>query len=154
MREFLANVVLIITATALFYGAMTDLREFKIRNELIVVLACLYGIYVFVTGEWVFAYWNIGFAFMMFAVMMFFYAQNMLGGGDLKILTVAFLWTGIRYALPFSLFLLVFATGHVLLAKRFSWIKVRRVEGRARIPFAPAVAAALIGVFVLRWSGL
>ena len=39
----------------------------------------------------------------MFFVMMFFYAQNWLGGGDVKILTVAFLWVGIRYALPFLL---------------------------------------------------
>ena len=153
LQEFFANVVLIVTATTLFYAALTDLREFKIRNELIVILACLYGIYAFVTGQWVTAPWNIGLALFMFAVMMYFYAQNMLGGGDVKILTVAFLWTGVRYALPFSLILLVFGVGHVLLAQRFSWVNVRRVEGRARIPFAPAVAAGLIGVFILRWCG-
>ena len=153
VREFFANVVLIATATALFYAAMTDLREFKIRNELIVALACLYGIFAFITGQWVYAYWNVGLALFMFAVMMYFYAQNMLGGGDVKILTVAFLWTGVRYALPFTIFLLIFAVGHVVMAKRFTWVSVRRVDGHARIPFAPAVAAGLIGVFILRWSG-
>ena len=153
LQVFLANVVLIVTATTLFYAAMTDLREFKIRNELIVILACLYGIYAFVTGQWVYAYWNIALALFMFAVMMFFYSQNMLGGGDVKILAVAFLWTGVRYALPFAILLLIFGAGHVLLAHKFEWVRVRRVEGRIRIPFAPAVAAALIGVFAIRWSG-
>jgi prepilin peptidase CpaA len=153
LQEFFANVVLIVTATTLFYAALTDLREFKIRNEFIVILACLYGIYAFLTGQWVAAHWNIGLALFMFAVMMYFYAHNMLGGGDVKILTVAFLWTGARYALPFSLILLVFGTGHVLLSKKFSWVSVRHTGGRARIPFAPAVAAGLIGVFVLRWNG-
>jgi prepilin peptidase CpaA len=153
LQEFLANVVLVVTATVLFYAAMTDLREFKIRNELIVILACLYGIYAFLTGQWVTAHWNIGLALFMFVVMMYFYAQNMLGGGDVKILTIAFLWTGVSYALPFSLILLVFGVGHVLLSKNFSWVSVRHTEGRARIPFAPAVAAGLIGVFILRWSG-
>ena len=117
MQEFLANVVLVITATTLFYAAMTDLREFKIRNELIVVLACLYGIYAFVTGQWVTAYWNVALALFMFVVLMYFYAQKMVGGGDVKILAVAFLWTGIRYALPFTLLLLVFGYGHVFMAK-------------------------------------
>jgi prepilin peptidase CpaA len=153
LREFLPNIVLIVTATVLFYAAMTDMREFKIRNELVIALACLYGVYAFVTGQWVTAYWNIALAVFMFAVMMYFFAQNMLGGGDVKILTVAFLWTGVRYALPFTVLLLIFGGGHALLAQRFTWFNVRRVEGRARIPFAPAVAASLVGVFVIKWSG-
>lgn len=151
VREFLVNVVLVVTATTLFYAAMTDLREFKIRNNLVVVLACLYGIYAALSGQWVHAHWNIGFAAVMFVVLMVFYSRNWLGGGDVKILTVGFLWVGLYYALPFTLLLLVFAVGHVLLAHRFEWVSVRHVGGHASIPFAPAVAAALIGVFVLKF---
>jgi prepilin peptidase CpaA len=154
LREFLSNVVLVITATTLFYAALTDLREFKIHNALIIALACLFGIYAFLSGQWVNAHWNLALAFVMFAVMLIFYSQNWLGGGDVKILTVAFLWVGIRYAMPFALMLLVFAVIHIVMAEKFKWVGVRHTEGRARIPFAPSVAAALIGVFVLRWSGL
>jgi prepilin peptidase CpaA len=154
VRDFSVNIVLIITATTLFYAAMTDLREFKIRNALIIVLIILYAAYAALSGEWVHAYWNVAFAAVMFAVMMFFYAQNWLGGGDVKILAVGFLWVGLRYALPFSLILLVFAVGHVVMAQRFAWVNIRRIDGHAQIPFAPAVAAALIGVFVLRWNGI
>ena len=154
LREFLTQIVLLITATTLFYMAMTDLREFKIRNPLVVVLACLFGIYAFLSGTWVTAYWNVGFALVMFIVMLFFYSRNWLGGGDVKILTVAFLWVGIRYALPFTLLLMIFAVIHVVLAEKLKWAAVRHTEGRARIPFAPSIAAALIGVFALRWGGL
>ena len=154
MHDFSVNIVLIITATTLFYAAMTDLREFKIRNALVITLAGLYGVYAALSGEWVHAHWNIALAAVMFFVMLFFYGQNWLGGGDVKILTVGFLWVGLRYALPFSLILLVFSVGHIVMAERFAWVNVKRVDGHARIPFAPAVAAGLIGVFMLRWSGI
>jgi Flp pilus assembly protein protease CpaA len=34
--------ILVITAATLFWVALTDLREFKVRNEFVVVLASLY----------------------------------------------------------------------------------------------------------------
>ena len=151
LREFLAQIVLVATATTLFYVAMTDLREFKIRNTLIVTLACLYGIYAFVTGQWLTAYWNIGFAAVMFVVLLVFYSRNWLGGGDVKLLTVAFLWVGLGRALPFTMMMLVFAVIHVVLAEKLKWASVRHTQGRARIPFGPSIAAALIGVFALQW---
>ena len=154
VQQFLANAVLIATAIVLFYAAMTDLREFKIRNNLVLALAGLYGLYAALSGQWVTAHWNVALAVVMFLVLMVFYAQNWLGGGDVKILTVGFLWVGFRHALPFTLFLLIFAVGHVVMAHKFAWVNVRRAEGRTSIPFAPAVAAALIGVFALKLSGI
>jgi type IV leader peptidase family protein len=93
-------------------------------------------------------HWNLAFAFLMFVVLIYFYAQNWLGGGDVKILTVAFLWVGLRCAFPFAVLLLIFSTAHFVAAK-FEWVSVRQIEGRQQIPFAPSVAAALIAVFML-----
>lgn len=152
LQAFLANAVLVVTATVLFYVAVNDLREYKIRNEIVIAIACFYGVYAFVSGEWVRAYWNIGIGLLMFAVLLIFYARGWLGGGDVKILSVGFLWAGDRYALPFSLLLLLFACIHVAAAK-FGLVAVRMVRGRMVLAFAPSVAAALIGVFVLKWSG-
>src|SRR5215475_3934880 len=104
-QQLLSGLVLLVTATTLFYAAWTDLREFKIRNEMVLALTCLYAIYAWVSGTWVTAYWNVGLAFGMFVVCLFFYAKGWLGGGDVKILAVAFLWVGLRYALPFTLLL-------------------------------------------------
>jgi Flp pilus assembly protein protease CpaA len=72
------------------------------------------------------------------------------GGGDVKILTVAFLWTGLAGALPFVILLTFFCGIHALAAK-LGWVKSQIADnGGRRIPFAPSVAAALIGTFVLR----
>src|SRR5499427_7274151 len=116
----LSQLVLVITAAALFYVAVADLKEFKIRNELILVLVGLFVVHASLSGRWVSAHWNLVFAVLMFCVMLYFYSQNLMGGGDVKILTVAFLWIGFGCALPFAVLLAVFAAVHVVAAK-FGW---------------------------------
>src|SRR5947209_14384083 len=74
--------VLVISAATLFYVALTDLREFKIRNELLLVLAGLYVLFAVLSGHWRTMYWNVALAAVMFAIMLYFYAQNLMGGGD------------------------------------------------------------------------
>ena len=113
----LSHVVLVITAGVLFYVALTDFKYFKIRNELILVLAGLFIVHALLSGRWVSAYWNLALAAFMFAVMLYFYAQNLMGGGDVKILTVGFLWIGLDCALVFAVLMAIFATVHVAAAK-------------------------------------
>jgi prepilin peptidase CpaA len=144
----LSHVVLVITAAVLFYVALTDLKHFKIRNELIIVLAGLFVVHALLSGRWVSAHWNLAFAALMFGVMLYFYGQKLMGGGDVKILTVAFLWVGFLCALPLAALLAVFAAVHVVAAK-FGWAEVQQVDGKKRIPLAPSVAAALILCFIL-----
>jgi prepilin peptidase CpaA len=144
----LSHVVLVITAAVLFYVALTDFKEFKIRNELILVLAGLFVVHALLSGRWMSAHWNLAFAALMFGVMLYFYAQNWMGGGDVKILTVGFLWVGFACALPFAVLLAVFAAVHVVAAK-FGWAEVQQVGDKKRIPLAPSVAAALILCFIL-----
>ena len=71
--------------------------------------------------------------------------DRFMGGGDVKILTVAFLWTGIDCASPFVLLLLLFVSLHAVAAK-FEWVESQQdvSDSRRRIPFAPSIAAALI----------
>jgi prepilin peptidase CpaA len=140
--------VLILTAAILFYIALTDLKEFKIRNELIIVLVGLFFVHAVVSGRWVGIYWNVGLALVFFAIMLFYYSQKMMGGGDVKLLTVGFLWVGITYALPFAVLLLVLAIVHAI-AAWLGWAKVQQVGTHKRIPFAPSIAGALIGAFAL-----
>src|SRR6266568_1698193 len=144
----LSHVVLVITAGVLFYAALTDFKYFKIRNELILILAGLFVAHALLSGRWVSAYWNLAFAVLMFCIMLYFYAQNLMGGGDVKILTVAFLWIGLDCALVFAVLMAIFAMLHVAAAK-FGWVKVQQVGKHTRIPFAPSVAGALIVCFML-----
>jgi prepilin peptidase CpaA len=86
----------------------------------------------------------------MFIIMFFIHLHRLMGGGDVKLLSVAFLWVGIGCALPFALLLLLFASVHTIAAK-LGWVDAQRAknDGRMRIPFAPSIAAALVGVFML-----
>jgi prepilin peptidase CpaA len=140
--------VLIVTGALLFYVALTDLRHYKIRNDVILLLAALFFLHAAFSGRWTVLYWNIGFAALLFLIMLYFYARKLMGGGDVKLLTVAFLWVGPFCALAFALFLLVFVVIHVV-AMKLNLVEGQIAEGQARLPFAPSIAAALIGVFMV-----
>jgi prepilin peptidase CpaA len=146
----LANSVLAIAAAVLFYAALTDLKHYQIRNELIGVLGALFFLHAFLSGRWPGILWNAGLALLILAVMLYFYAQNLMGGGDVKLLTVAFLWAGVDCALPFAILLSLFATAHAIVA-RLGWVETAQdgADKRSRIAFAPSVAAALIAIFML-----
>ena len=142
--------VLVITSGLLFTAALTDLREYKIRNELILALVGLFVLYTAVTGRWADLRSDVPFAALMFVILLVFYSRGWLGGGDVKILAVAFLWTGSSGALVFAVLLSFFSGGHTL-AARFGWANSRvTASGRRGIPYAPSVAAALICTFMLR----
>ena len=142
-----SQVVLILTAAMLFYVALTDLKHYKIRNEVILVLAALFFLHAVLSGRWTILHWNLGFAALLFLIMLYFYSMKLMGGGDLKLLTVAFLWVGPFCSLPFALFLLLFAGVHVL-AVKFKLLEGQIANGRTKLAFAPSIAAALISVFM------
>jgi prepilin peptidase CpaA len=144
----LSHGVLLVTAGVLLYVALTDLRHFKIRNEMIMVLVALFTIHACLSGRWVGAHWNLALATFMFAVTLAFYSLGWVGGGDVKILAVGFLWVGVACALLFAVLLSIFAMLH-LAATKIGWARVQQVDNRKRIPFAPSVAAALMVCFIL-----
>ena len=148
--NFLSYAVLVATAAVLFYAALTDLRQFKIPNELVVVLVLLFVVHTAISGRWSETPWNLGFALLIFCVLAVFYGFGWMGGGDIKLLSVALLWTGVHCALLFAVLLLVFTSLYTLAAK-LGWAVAQRdgTDSRMRIAFAPSVAAALVGVFML-----
>ena len=105
----LSQTVLILTGAVLFYAAFTDFRHYKIRNEVILVLVGLFLLYVLILGSWTTLAWNFGFAALAFLFMLYFYSMGLMGGGDLKLLTVALLWVGPFCATPFAILLFFFA---------------------------------------------
>ena len=133
----------------MFYVALTDFKHYKIRNEVILVLAGLFLVYVFISGSWTMLFWNFAFAGLLFLVMLYFYSMKLMGGGDVKLLTVALLWVGPFCAAPFAIFMLFFAGIHTLAAK-LKFVETR-VEGKGKeaIPFAPSISAALVSVFMV-----
>jgi prepilin peptidase CpaA len=147
---YLSQVLLVLAAAALLQIAWTDLRQFRIPNPAIIVLAVLFFLHAAVSGRWVGAHWNVAFAGLMCIPMLVFYARRLMGAGDVKLLTVAFLWVGLDCALPFAILMLVIACFHAV-AVKLGWAQTCAAEydKRRRIAFAPSIAGALIGVFIL-----
>jgi len=147
---FLATAVVLVTVAALFYAAFIDLKHYKISNELILLLIGLFFLYLLVSDRWSAAVWNVGLAAGVFLFLVFPYTRHWMGGGDVKMLTVAFLWTGVECALPFVVLLLVFVCLHTIAAK-FGWMGSQQIDGDScqRIPLAPSIAAALIFTLLL-----
>ena len=145
-----ANIVLVLTAGVLLAAAITDLKRYTISNTYILALVVLFIVYTAITGRWSTLAWNAGMAALLFVVLFFFYSHAWMGGGDVKILTVAFLWIASDCALLFAILLCVFASIHGAAAK-LNWAPSQSTAGdkRARIAFAPSVAAALIGTLLL-----
>src|SRR5215469_1262060 len=94
------------TVAVLFYVALTDLLTFKIRNELIVLLLILYALFSFVTRSRIEVLTDIILSLVIFAVLLWFYTQGVVGGGDVKLVTVACFFVGTHCALLFAVFLL------------------------------------------------
>jgi prepilin peptidase CpaA len=140
--------ILVLTAATLFWVALTDLKEFKVRNEFVAILAGFYFVYAFCSGAWVSMEWNLAFAALMLLGGIYAYSLRQIGGGDLKLLAVAFLWTGPRFAAPFVILLLIF-TGTYYVVARLGFAAAQRTEAGLRIPLAPSLAGALIGALAL-----
>ena len=142
---FWATLVLLVTVAALFYAAFIDLKHYRISNELILLLIALFFLYSLASDRGTALAWNLGLAAGILLFLIYPYTRHWIGGGDVKMLTVAFLWTGMECALLFVILLLLFVSLHVIAAK-FGWVGSQQIDDdrRQRIPFAPSIAAALI----------
>jgi len=140
-----ATSALLATVAALSYAAFIDLKHYRISNELILLLIGLFFLYSLASDRWTASAWHFGLAAGILLFLIYPYARHWMGGGDVKMLAVAFLWTGIECALPFVVLLLLFVSLHTVAAK-FGWVGSQQIDDdrRQRIPFAPSIAAALI----------
>jgi prepilin peptidase CpaA len=136
------------TVAVVFYAALTDFLTFKIRNEVVLLLLILYVLFAIVTRPRLEVMTDVILAIVIFGVLLWFYTQGVVGGGDVKFVVVVCLWVGAHCALLFSILLLALGVLHLLAAK-MGWARTRPMAGRVGIPYAPSVAGALIGTIVL-----
>ena len=144
----LSFLVIGITALTLAWVAVTDLRQFKIRNEpgsgpggtLFRLCARVRPM-----GHDALEFGLRGAGSCRPRLRLF---PEQIGGGDMKLLAVAFLWTGPFWAAPFVVLMVVFIGVHYVAAK-LKWVAVERSALGERIPLAPSVAAGLIATFAL-----
>lgn len=147
MTNYYPYIINICVALILFWMAFTDFTEYKIRNNVLLLLLILFFLQFAASGRWHDIYVNGIFGIVVAAGLFYAYLQQQMGGGDFKLLAISFLWTGPRYAIPFVILLLFFIGIHYAFAK-LGWVEAKSTPAGLKIPLAPAVAGALICVLV------
>ena len=127
-------------------AAWSDFRDYLIPNRISLGLLALYPAYLLSGPEiigWQMACLIAGAVFLLGIV---FFATGLMGGGDVKLMTVCTLWAGPEHALPF-LFLTAFAGGTIsfaaLLRLKYGWIVGFPDSSLAskKVPYGVAIAA-------------
>jgi len=132
----------------LFYVGFTDFQTFKIQNNVVLLFAILYALFAIVARTPSEILSNLVLAAIMFAILLWLYSSGVIGGGDVKFMTVACLWVGLHCALLFSIILFLLIGLHVLAAWT-GWATTKPMAGRLAIPYAPSIAGALIALALL-----
>ncbi len=134
---------IVVTATlmaVLAFCIIDDLYNFKIRNEVIIALAVLFVAKIVAVGQYRDAFWHVGVAALMFVLVLAIYARGLMGGGDAKLLGMAFLWLDHAEWAVFSM-LLAAVTLLYVFAARMRLVPTRGSQ-KTVMPFAPCIAGA------------
>lgn len=146
-----AHFIQLLVGLVLIYIAIEDMLRFKIANESILVLMLLFLVYSLVGGALWPPLWHLLFGAVMFALVLALYSFGLFGGGDAKLLSVAFLWIGMQNATLFCL-LLSLAAGAYLVLQRLFYILPGKTnaKGRSMISYGPCIAAAWITTMAIK----
>lgn len=138
--------LLIALAIALLIAAFTDLRRRQIDNWLNALIALGAPVFWWSSGL---ALWpdvaiQLGVACAAFAVLAGLFALKVMGGGDVKLLTVLALWVP-----PYDflqLLVIMAIAGGVLTVMLVFWHVARRQRDRIAVPYGVAIAFGALWV--------
>ncbi|MFC7048937.1 A24 family peptidase [Emcibacter nanhaiensis] len=110
----------IIFAGLMVWAAISDIRHYRLSNRLCLTVLALYPIHLaaffidYNTFPLALAGWSIVIALVIFGVCLVFFAMNVMGGGDVKLIPVVALWAG--PALVLNYLMIMSLTGGLLAA--------------------------------------
>lgn len=138
---------------ALFAAAMvTDVRQRRIPNEIVLALCALAGLEWLASGDLAGAATAAAAALAALLAGFALFAARIVGAGDAKLLAVAFAWVGVDdlriYLAAFAVLTLALATGS-LLARRARLAVLARPDPAAQamentVPFAVSIGGGAI----------
>lgn len=139
--------LLIALAIALLYAAFTDIRSRTISNKLNLAIAAGAPVFWWASGLslWPDVAAQFGVALVAFVLLAGLFAMKMMGGGDVKLLTVLALWIE-PYTFLQLLMVMALAGGLLTIGMGAMHVMRRRKE-RLAIPYGVAIAFG--GLWVL-----
>lgn len=153
------NLVVILFMALLVSAAIVDLRRFIIPDPIVVGLLALWPVWVALNGLGPIGYTLLG-AAAMFALGLVLFAFGLMGGGDVKLMTVLALWVE-----PSGLFTFIYYTSLAggllsifwllplrrLVAPMIGWAEGQR--NNKQIPYGVAIAAGGLAISSRLWVG-
>jgi prepilin peptidase CpaA len=142
--------LLIALAIALVFAAFTDIRRRQIDNWLNAAIALAAPAFWWSSGLslWPDVALQLGVALAAFVLLAGLFALKMMGGGDVKLLTVLALW--IPWDAFIQLLMVMAIAGGVLTIVMGIWHVMRRQRDRLAIPYGVAIAFG--GLWVLYFN--
>ena len=146
-----ANFIQLLVGMVLIYVAIEDMLRFKIANESVMVLALLFLVFSLVSGALWPPLWHLLFGAVMFAFVVAVYSFGVIGGGDAKLLAIAFLWIGAQNASFFCILLTLSAGVYLVLQRLFHILPGKtNAAGQFMMPYGPSIAVAWIATMAIR----
>jgi prepilin peptidase CpaA len=155
----LRNAILTAFAGLLIAAAISDLRRFIIPNTLVVCLLVLWPFWVIASGTESVGYAAIG-ALGTFLLGALMFSCRLMGGGDVKLLTVLALWSGLEglvglilvISIAGGLLSIFFMSGRrEMLAALLRWPEGLR--DNKQIPYGVAIAVGGLVIVRQHWIG-
>ncbi|MEM7665945.1 MAG: prepilin peptidase [Pseudomonadota bacterium] len=145
--EYLHYGLLIALAIALVFAAFTDIRRRQIDNWLNIAVALGAPVFWWTSGLdlWPDVAMQLGVALLAFGVLCGLFALNMMGGGDVKLLTALALW--IEPLAFLQLIIIMALAGGLLTIVMGGWHFLMNQKERLAIPYGVAIAFG--GLWVL-----
>ncbi|MBV7259258.1 A24 family peptidase [Erythrobacter crassostreae] len=143
--------LLIALAIALLFAAFTDIRSRQISNKLNLAIAVFAPAFWWSSGLalWPDIAMQVGVAAAAFAVLAGMFALNMMGGGDVKLLTALALW--IEPSAFLQLLVIMAIAGGVLTIVMGAWHFLQQQKERLAIPYGVAIAFGGLWVLVVNY---
>lgn len=134
----------------LVFTIVDDWRNYTIRNEVILALLALFAANVIARGDYGQIAGQMAVAAVMFVALLIVYARGWMGGGDVKLLALAFLWLGAADLTTFTLSMCVLVIFYYAAAR----LKLAPSRGQSRIyiPFAPCISGAWLLTLALSYG--
>ena len=151
MQEMIQYGLLIALAIALVTAALTDIRRRQIDNWLNGAIALGAPAFWWASGLdlWPDVALQLGVAVLAFVLLAGLFALKMMGGGDVKLLSVLALW--VTPAMFGQLLLVMAIAGGVLTLTMGAWHVARRQRHKLAIPYGVAIAFGGLWVLAINY---
>ena len=149
--SLISYVLLVGLAIALVFAAFSDIRSRTIANRLNLAIALGAPLFWWASGLslWPGVAIQLGVALAAFAVFAGLFALNMMGGGDVKLLTALALWVSPAHFM--QLLLVMALAGGALTIVMAAWHIMRRERDKLKIPYGVAIAFGGLWVLAINY---